>query len=140
MRENNFNNSKILNIKGDEKSRRHSLRELKMGELIKRKLADVFLHSKFNPDLLNHMTITEVRVSPGYAIAKVFVTSLTKEMAREKVAKLNDKKRQVRFLLGESIELKYIPDLMFVVDEAFENSSHIDELLASDIVKKDINS
>jgi ribosome-binding factor A len=140
MVKNKFNNKNILNIAAEEKSRRHALRELKMGELIKRKLSDVFLDSKFDSELLKHLTIAEVRVSPGYVIAKVFITSLNADMAEKKVAELNKKKKQVRFLLAENIELKYIPDLVFVVDEAFETASHIDDLLASDVVKRDIES
>lgn len=131
-------NKDILSVKTLRDDSYHHLRELRMGELIKRKLNDALMGAKLDSELLKYLSITEVKVSPGYANAKVFITSLNLNMTKEKVNLLNSRKKQIRYALTNCIELKYIPDLVFVVDDSFEKAHHIDELLANKTVQEDL--
>lgn len=132
-------NKKTISIINSRNDSYHHLRELRMGELIKRKLFDAFRVSKLDDTLFDHLSITEVKVSSGYTLAKVFISSLNLDTAKEKVTFLNSKKKQIRYALTRCIQLKYIPDLVFVIDDSFEKAHHIDELLSSRLVQQDLN-
>ena len=116
------------------------IRELKVAELIRRAMADVFLKTHLNAKLSENVTITEVRVSPGLGLAKIYVISSNKSETDKKVKDLNDNKKTIRFYLAKFIKLKYMPDILFLSDNSMEESMHIDELLSSDSIKKDLMS
>lgn len=116
------------------------IRELKVAELIRRAMADVFLKTHLDAKLSENVTITEVRVSPGLGLAKIYVISSSKFETDKKVKDLNDNKKTIRFYLAKFIKLKYMPDILFLSDNSMEESMHIDELLSSDSIKKDLMS
>lgn len=116
------------------------IRELKVAELIRRAMADVFLKTHLNAKLSENVTITEVRVSPGLGLAKIYIISSNKSETDKKVKDLNDNKKTIRFYLAKFIKLKYMPDILFLSDNSMEESMHIDELLSSDSIKKDLMS
>lgn len=116
------------------------IRELKVAELIRRAMADVFLKTHLDAKLSENVTITEVRVSPGLGLAKIYVISSNKSETDKKVKDLNDNKKTIRFYLAKFIKLKYMPDILFLSDNSMEESMHIDELLSSDSIKKDLMS
>ncbi len=116
------------------------IRELKVAELIRRAMADVFLKTHLDAKLSENVTITEVRVSPGLGLAKIYIISSNKSETDKKVKDLNDNKKTIRFYLAKFIKLKYMPDILFLSDNSMEESMHIDELLSSDSIKKDLMS
>lgn len=116
------------------------IRELKVAELIRRAMADVFLKTHLDAKLSENVTITEVRVSPSLGLAKIYVISSNKSETDKKVKDLNDNKKTIRFYLAKFIKLKYMPDILFLSDNSMEESMHIDELLSSDSIKKDLMS
>lgn len=85
------------------------------------------------------VSITEVRMSPDLRHATVFVKPLLGADEAEVLAAL---KRHVRFLRGEvsrRVNTKYAADLKFLADESFDEGSHIDRLLRSPTVARDLD-
>jgi ribosome-binding factor A len=123
------------------KGRAPSQRQLKVGELIRHALAEIFARGEIVDDILSRISLTvpEVRMSPDLKLATVYVLPLGGEGAGEVVDHLQ---KHVRFLRGElahRVSLKFMPELRFKIDTSFESSRRIDELLASPKVARDLD-
>jgi ribosome-binding factor A len=86
------------------------------------------------------VTVAEVRISPDLRHATAFVQPLGGGHAPEVVAALNKHAKFLRGRLGTLIELKFTPDLRFMVDESFEAARKMDALFASEAVRRDLES
>jgi ribosome-binding factor A len=124
-----------------DKSKAPSQRQLKVGELIRHALAEVFARGAITDDVLNRhsLTVPEVRMSPDLKLATIFVLTLGGSEAQEAVDHLNQHKRYLRGLLAKRVSLKFMPELRFKVDTSFASSARIDELLARPEVARDLD-
>lgn len=124
-----------------DRGRGPSQRQLKVGELIRHALADVFSRGNVMDDVLarHSLTFPEVRMSPDLKIATCFVMPLGGGEAEEVVAHLEQHKRFLRGELARRVSLKFMPELRFRVDTSFQVSARIDELLASPQVARDLD-
>jgi len=84
------------------------------------------------------VTVAEVRISPDLRHATAFVQPLGGGNAPEVVEALNRHAKFLRGRLGSQIELKFTPDLRFMVDESFEAARKMDALFASEAVRRDL--
>jgi ribosome-binding factor A len=131
-----------LGMNSHEKGKEPSQRQLKVGELIRHALAEIFARGEILDEVLSRhsLTVPEVRMSPDLKLATVYVLPLGGGEAEEAVAHLDKHKRFLRGLLAKRVKMKFMPELRFKVDTSFEASSRIDELLASPQVVRDLDS
>ena len=124
-----------------DKGKPPSQRQLKVGEMIRHALADIFFRGEIVDEVLSRHSITvpEVRMSPDLKLATVYVLPLGGGEADEAVAHLEKHKRYLRGLLAKRVSMKFMPELRFKVDTSFEKSARIDELLASPKVARDLD-
>jgi ribosome-binding factor A len=118
-----------------------SQRQLKVGELIRHALADIFSRGEITDEVLSRhsLTVPEVRMSPDLKLATAYVLPLGGGEADEVVAHLDKHKRYLRGLLAKQVNMKFMPELRFKVDTSFEASARIDALLASPKVARDLD-
>ena len=118
-----------------------SQRQLRVGELIRRTLADVLNRGDVHDPDLNRMSITvsEVRTSPDLKIATVFVLPLGGDKRKEAIEALARNKGELRRALSKEMTMKYSPDLRFVLDESFDRMEETSRLLRRDDVRRDID-
>lgn len=118
-----------------------SQRQLKVGELIRHALAEIFSRGEVMDEVIarHSLTVPEVRMSPDLKLATCFVMPLGGGEADEVVAHLEKHKRFMRGEVAKRVSLKFMPELRFKVDTTFEASSRIDELLASPQVARDLD-
>jgi len=118
-----------------------SQRQLKVGELIRHALAEIFSRGAVLDDVITRhsLTVPEVRMSPDLKLATCFVMPLGGGEANEVVAHLEKHKRFLRGEVAKRVSLKFMPEIRFKVDTSFEVSSRIDELLASPQVSRDLD-
>jgi ribosome-binding factor A len=86
------------------------------------------------------VSVTEVRMSPDLRHATVFVKPL---LGADEGEVLKALKKNVRFLKGEvarRVNTKYAAELKFLPDESFDQGSHIDSILRSPVVARDLGS
>jgi ribosome-binding factor A len=123
------------------KSRAPSQRQLKVGELIRHALAEIFTRGEIMDEVLNRysLTVPEVRMAADLKLATVYVLPLGGEGAQEVIAHLETHKRFLRGELAKRVSLRFMPELRFKIDTTFERSSRIDELLASPKVARDLD-
>ncbi|HEX2446968.1 MAG TPA: 30S ribosome-binding factor RbfA [Methyloceanibacter sp.] len=118
-----------------------SQRQLKVGELIRHALAEIFSRGDINDEVLSRhsLTVPEVRMSPDLKLATVYIMTLGGGEAVEAVEHLEQHNRYLRGLLAKRVSMKFMPELRFKLDTSFEASARIDELLASPKVARDLD-
>jgi ribosome-binding factor A len=116
-------------------------RMLRVGELVRHALAQLFARGGIEDDALVGAVITvpEVRMSPDLKLASAYIMPLGGERAHEIVEALNRHQRFIRGRVAPEIDLKFAPEMRFFVDETFEEFGKIDALLKSDRVQRDLN-
>ena len=117
-------------------------RMLRVGELVRHALAQLFALGEIEDDDLTGAVITvpEVRMSPDLRHASAYIMPLGGERAHEIVEALNRHQRFIRGRIAPELDLKFAPDIRFFVDETFEEFGKIDALLRSDRVQRDLDS
>ena len=117
-----------------------SQRQLRVGELIRRALADVLARGDIHDPDLSRMSITvgEVRTSPDLKIATAYVLPLGGQGQDEVVGLLARNKGELRRIIGKKVGLKYAPDLRFRIDETFDKMDETRRLLSQDHVRQDL--
>lgn len=115
-------------------------RMLRVGELVRHALADVFARGDVEDDALHGAVITvpEVRMTPDLKIANAYVMPLGGQHAAEIVAALNRHRKFIRGRVAPQVNLKFAPEVRFHVDDTFEEASRIDALLRSNKVQRDL--
>jgi len=108
-----------------------SPRRLRVGEEIRHVLADALLHGDLRDPALagRSITVSEVRVSPDLRRATAYVLPLGGVDGRAVLAGLG---RAVGFLrreVGRRVRLKFVPEIDFALDTAFDNASRMEGLL-----------
>ncbi|MEZ5852104.1 MAG: 30S ribosome-binding factor RbfA [Hyphomicrobiaceae bacterium] len=124
---------------GEQTGRGPSQRQLRVGELIRHKVAEMLVRGEIHDDVLaaHVVTIPEVRMSPDLRLATVYVMPLGGEDVKPVLAALDRNKRFMRGEIAEAVNLKFAPELRFRFDESFDEASRIDALLDSPVVRRD---
>ena len=117
-----------------------SQRMLRVGELIRHRIAELLARGEVHDDVLaSHViTIPEVRLSPDLKLATVYVMPLGGSDVKPVVEALTRKKKYLRAAVAGTLNLRYAPDLRFKEDKTFEEATRIDRLLDSPKVRQDI--
>ena len=116
-------------------------RMLRVGEIVRHALAEIFARSEIIDDDLSGAVISvpEVRMSPDLKLANAYIMPLGGGRATEIVAALNRHQRFIRGRLAPAIDLKFSPELRFFVDETFDQFGQIEALLKTDRVQRDLH-
>jgi len=117
-----------------------SQRQLRVGELIRRTLADVLARGDIHdPELVRmSITISEVITSPDLKIATAYIMPLGGNNPKDAVAALARNKGEIRRVIGKKSALKFTPDLRFRIDETFDRMDDTRELFSRSEVKRDL--
>ncbi|WP_299683795.1 30S ribosome-binding factor RbfA [uncultured Tateyamaria sp.] len=117
-----------------------SQRQLRVGELIRRTLADVLARGDVHDPDLNRMSITvgEVRTSPDLKIATAYVLPLGGEGQDDVLKLLARNKGELRRAVSKKLTLKFAPDLRFQLDQTFDRMDDTRRLFEQDVVREDV--
>ncbi|MFP4406516.1 30S ribosome-binding factor RbfA [Rhodosalinus sp.] len=116
-----------------------SQRQLRVGELIRRRLSDVLMRGDVHDPDLNRLSLTvgEVRTSPDLKVATAFVLPLGGRGQDEALALLDRNRAELRRQVAKGLELKFAPELRFRIDESFDRMDETRRLLAQPDVRRD---
>ncbi len=109
-----------------------SNRQLRVGENVRKAISYKLQQYNFKETILNNVTVlvTEVRVAPDLANAKVYVTSLgAKDNSENLISALNTEFRKLIGPITRGMKLKKTPKLRFVLDDSYEKQMYIDKLI-----------
>ncbi|SOB86481.1 ribosome-binding factor A [Sphingomonas guangdongensis] len=118
-----------------------SVRTLRVGEQVRHILSEILQRGDVHDEVLaSHLvSVTEVRMSPDLRHATVFVKPL---LGKDEEAVLKALRTNTAYLQREvahRIKMKYAAKLKFLADESFDEGSHIDALLRSESVARDLD-
>ena len=108
-----------------------SQRQLRVGELIKQSLGQIFLRGEAKVPTLEtkNITVTEVRMSPDLKNARAYVIPLGGKDAENAVNILTEFSYLIRKALSKKIDMKFLPKVSFVSDRSFEYAERIEKLI-----------
>ena len=108
-----------------------SQRQLRVGELIKQSLGQIFLRDEAKVPILEtkNITVTEVRMSPDLKNARAYVIPLGGKETKKTVNILTEFSHLVRRALSKKLDIKFLPKLHFVGDESFDYAERIEKLI-----------
>ena len=117
-----------------------SVRLLRVGEQVRHVLSEILMRGDVHDETLaKHMvTVTEVRMSPDLRHATVFIKPL---LGKDEDAVLKALRTNTAYLQREAaarVRMRFAAKLKFLVDESFDEGSHIDQLLRDPHVARDL--
>ena len=108
-----------------------SQRQLRVGELVKQSLGQIFLRDEAKvPSLTTkNITVTEVRMSPDLKNARAYVIPLGGKDTENTVNILTKFSHLIRKALSKKIDMKFLPKVYFVSDKSFDYAEKIEKLI-----------
>ncbi len=85
------------------------------------------------------VTVTEVRLSPDLRNATVYIVPFGGGDAKRYGPSLTKHQRFLRGELAKRVDLKYMPNLLFQIDQTFDEAERIDAILRSPTVSRDLS-
>ena len=111
--------------------RAYSQRQLRVGELVKQNLGELFIRNEAKIPTINSklITVTEVRMTPDLNTARVYVIPLGGIDTKETVKILTEFSHLVRKALSKRLDIKFLPKLNFIEDNSFEYAEKIEKII-----------
>ena len=108
-----------------------SQRQLRVGELIKQSLGQIFLKDEAKVPVLEtkNITATEVRMSPDLKNARAYVIPLGGKNTEKAVSILTEFSYLIRKALSKKVGMKFLPKVSFVSDKSFDYAEKIETLI-----------
>ena len=106
-------------------------RQLRVGEMIKQSLGQIFLRDEAKVPAIEtkNITVTEVRMSPDLKNARAYVIPLGGKDAEKTVNILTEFSSRIRKALSKKVEMKFLPKVSFVSDKSFDYAEKIEKLI-----------
>tara|TARA_B100001245_G_scaffold75539_1_gene53545 strand:- start:396 stop:764 length:369 start_codon:yes stop_codon:yes gene_type:complete len=108
-----------------------SQRQLRVGELIKQSLGQIFLRDEAKVPILEtkNITVTEVRMSADLKNARAYVIPLGGKNTDRAVDILTEFSHLIRKALSKKVDMKFLPKVSFVSDKSFDYAEKIEKLI-----------
>ena len=118
-------------MRNQSSQRPFSQRQLRVGELVKQNLGELFIRNEAKIPSVNSklITVTEVRMTPDLKTARVYVIPLGGIDTKEIVRILTENSHLVRRALSKRLDIKFLPKLTFVEDNSFEYAEKIERII-----------
>ena len=118
-------------MKNQISQRVYSQRQLRVGELVKQNLGELFIRNEAKIPSINSklVTVTEVRMTPDLKTARVYVIPLGGIDTKETVKILTEFSHLVRKALSKRLDIKFLPKLNFIEDNSFEYAEKIEKII-----------
>ena len=100
----------------------------RINEEIQRELASLIPNVK-DPRVTGMISVTAVETTPDLKYAKVHISVLDKSNEAQVLKGLKSASGYLRRELGRALQLRYTPELVFVLDDSIQEGAHINQLL-----------
>ena len=107
-----------------------NLRMSRINKQLQREIA-LIIENKIQKSSVKGTIITGVECTKDLERAKVFFTALEARKCPGILKDLNDIKGAIRGMLGQSIKLRRVPALEFIIDKSSDYGAKIDKILDS---------
>ncbi|MBF0521651.1 MAG: 30S ribosome-binding factor RbfA [Candidatus Omnitrophica bacterium] len=101
----------------------------RVNEQVKREIS-LILQRELQDPRLEFVTITSADVSADLRNAKIYYSAIFNMRSLEDIQNgFNSARGMIRKLLGQRMQMRYTPELIFEFDSSIEHSARIDEVL-----------
>ena len=116
-------------------------RQLRLGELIRRRLSELLQRGEIHdPDLARMMiTVGEVRCSPDLSVATAFILPLGGDRREEALLALRKSRHEIRREVAKVLNIKFAPEIRFEIDDTFDRMDATRALFERPEVKADLD-
>lgn len=102
----------------------------RVADLIRVEVSDIILRQIKDPRI-GMLTITGVKVTDDLRLARIFFVEMGKDTCTPETKRALEQARSfMRRELGKRLRLRYVPEIIFMLDESFAYGSRIERLLA----------
>lgn len=117
-----------------------SQRQLRVGQEVRKILASMIEKGEIRnlQSIDTLITITEVKVSPDLKYAFVYLMTSNGEKLKEVMEGLQLAANYLRKQVSAKLQLRYAPELVFKIDDTFEQVDYIEKLLRNPKVQQDL--
>lgn len=117
-------------------------RQLRVAELVRRRLSDVLNQGDIHDPDLGRMSITvgEVRCSTDLKVATAYVLPLGGDGREAALSALRKNRAEIRRVVAKGLALKFAPEIRFEIDETFDRLDDTRRIFADDNVRRDLDS
>lgn len=118
-----------------------SQRQLRVAELIRRRLSQVLAQGDIHDPELNAMSITvgEVRATPDLKIATAYVLPLGGKDADAALSALRRNRNEIRRIVSRGLSLKFAPEIRFELDDVYDKLDESRRLFSQENVRRDLD-
>ena len=111
----------------DNSSFSRTQRQLRVGELLRKEIADVLVKYDFYSHFLNKVSVTvsQVIVTPDMKWARTYVMSLGGENIQETMDGLNKNVYKIQKIVASKIKLRRMPKIIFLEDKTFDYANKL---------------
>lgn len=116
-----------------------NFRSGRIGEEIKKIISNMLIRELKDPRLLSGLvSITTVEVTNDHSYATIYLSVISNnstEVENEKqkadvITAFNSAKGFIKRELGQELDLRHVPELIFKIDTSLEYGRHIEELIS----------
>ncbi|SHK33629.1 ribosome-binding factor A [Clostridium cavendishii DSM 21758] len=103
----------------------------RINEEVRKEVSDIIRNGIKDPRMTAMISVTDVKVTKDLRYAKVYVSVFGKNETEktESFGALKSSASFVRKEIGQRINLRYTPEIIFELDDSIEHGMHIDALL-----------
>ena len=118
-----------------------SQRQLRVGEIIRHAIADILTRGQMaDPDLDGVViTVPEVRMSPDLKNATALVMPLGGRDTKKVMVALERSRKWFRGQIARRVDLKFAPDVRFMLDTRFDDDDQVTAMLHRPEVARDLD-
>ena len=111
----------------------YSQRQLRVGELLRHRIAEILSRGNIHDENLSKysITVSQVMVSPDLRWGKVYVTFLGEEKSDQIINSLNNYAFKIQKQASLNLRLKRTPKLKFFLDKSFDIAANLNNSLTS---------
>lgn len=104
----------------------------RINEEVKREISNIIRNEIKDPRLTAMVSVTDVKVTKDLRYAKVFVSIFGKdeEEKNNTFLALKNASGYIRKEIGQRINLRYNPQILFELDDSINYGMHIEELIS----------
>ena len=102
----------------------------RLAEEIKKEMSDLIRNQLKDPRLPDFVSVTAVRVTRDLRYAKVYVSVFgDNDKKSSAIAALKSASGFIRHEIGQRLNIRYIPEFSFILDDSIEKGMYISKLI-----------
>lgn len=108
----------------------------RISEEVRKVISKMLINGIKDPRITSMISVTEVEVTNDLRYAFVYISMLGGDK-EESLAGLNSARGYIRREVGKAVKLRYVPEIIFKIDDSIEKGMYMDELIKSVNSKND---